>query len=170
MHDLSDKLTQVLRSGPKDPARDQRLFDLAANIREVGADPRSPSREILMRLGDRWSALLLNTLATGTYRHTDLHRVVNVLTRLAPDTTISQRMLTLRLRALERDGLVRRSIGEGNAPAVEYSLTSLGRGLVEHLQAVLQWTASHADAIRTAQQTFDAGPPDRTDIVRHRLR
>lgn len=151
-----DALAKAVRGATgTDEARRQRLEALAQDIQAVGAHPGAPTREILLRLGDRWSALLLNILATGTYRHRELHRAINALSRLAPDTPISQRMLTLRLRVLERDGLVSRTVGTGIGPAVGYSLTGLGQGLVQQLQAVLRWSEQHAADIRAAQQAFD---------------
>lgn len=65
---------------------EKRLRELALYIQATGAHPASPTREVLARLGDRWSPLLLGELATGRYRHTELHRVVNLLSRLTPDT------------------------------------------------------------------------------------
>lgn len=166
-----DELERMLRvAGDEDAGRNERLRQLAENIHAVAPHPTSPSREILLRLGDRWSSLLLKVLATGSYRHTELHRVVNTLSRLSPDTAISQRMLTLRLRVLERDGLVLRSVGEGNAPAVRYHLTPLGEGLVQRLQALLQWTAEQGSAIQRAQQAFDARATPAPDTLLHRVR
>jgi DNA-binding HxlR family transcriptional regulator len=167
--DATRELDQALRGATHD-GRLTRLHALAGNIHEVEPNPTSPTREILVRLGDRWSSLLLSVLDTGHYRHTELHRVVNVMSRLASDSTVSQRMLTLRLRVLERDGLIRRSVGTGNAPAVEYGLTPLGSALAEKLRALIDWSTEHADTIRQAQAAFDARETLPTDRLRHRMR
>src|SRR5262245_36831120 len=79
-------------------------------------------REVLNRVGDKWSVLLVERLGNGPRRFGDLRRGVE---------GISQRMLTLTLRALERDGLVKRTVFPTVPPSVEYSLTSLGRTLLE---------------------------------------
>lgn len=167
--DLS--LDQALRGAIAEP--NPGLRELADHISQVGAGPGSPTREILVRLGDRWSSLLVSVLATGRYRHKELHRVVNVLSRLSPDTRISQRMLTLRLRALERDGLVNRLVGEGKAPPVDYGLTPLGASLAQRLRALIEWSAEHGEMIIAAQRAFDAPPTPSShasNTVRHRAR
>lgn len=139
------------------------LQALALVIRDAGVGhPDSPTREILERLGDQWSVLLLSVLETGNYRHAEVHRTVNEMNRLVPKAPISQRMLTLRLRSLERDGLVVRSTGGGRGPSVHYALSPLGRGMMRHLRPLLAWSVESAGEIRSAQSRFDsrdsAGP------------
>lgn len=171
MPDTLDELHLALHgTDAAHAARNHRLRALARDILATGADPASPTREVLVRLGDRWSPLLLGVLATGCYRHTELHRVVNLLSRLTPDTPISQRMLTLRLRVLERDGLVDRLVGEGKAPSVHYCLTPLGEGLMRQLGALLRWSAAQSASIRAAQRAFDARAAPSSATVRHRVR
>ena len=153
----ADTAAAVRKKVDADLDHNRGLKTLADAIRDGGAaHPTSPTREILERLGDRWSPLLLSVLETGRYRHGELHRLVNKLNRLVPKAAISQRMLTLRLRALERDGLVHRSVGEGNAPTVHYTLTPLGQSMMWKLQPLLDWSVEHTDEIRTAQRSFDA--------------
>lgn len=166
--DAVQALDQALRGGANE--RLPPLKRLANKIRDVNPSPQSPAREVLVLFGDRWSSLLMAVLATGCYRHAELHRIMNIVSRLSQESDISQRMLTLRLRALERDGLVSRSVGEGNAPAVEYRLTPLGASLVEKLEALVDWATDHADTILQAQQAFDERDAVPIGILRHRLR
>lgn len=127
-------------------------------VRQMAADgnPRrqDPSREILARLGDKWSPLLLLVLRAGPFRHATLRRLVGTI---ATEGDISQRMLTLRLRALERDGLITRRIISAVPAAVTYTLTEAGAGLTMQLQALLAWTREHSETIRAARERFDGG-------------
>ncbi len=91
--------------------------------------------EILARVGDKWSALVIAALASGEpVRYNELHRRVE---------SISQRMLTLTLKGLEQDGLIRREQFPTIPPRVEYSLTSLGESLLPPLRALLDWASLH---------------------------
>ncbi|MDQ0456817.1 winged helix-turn-helix transcriptional regulator [Rhizobium paknamense] len=127
------------------------LTALAEDMAAGGHERDDPVREIMARLGDRWSALLLLVLATGEYRHAALKRVVSVM---SAEKTISQRMLTLRLRALERDGMVDRLILPTVPPAVSYRLTPLGQSLVGKLQGMIQWIKDNDSEIQTARRRF----------------
>ena len=111
-------------------------------------DPvRCPVRDVLDRLGDKWSTLLLIVLAAGPQRFNALHRAV-------PD--ISKRMLTQTLRDLERDGLITRHVFPTKPPSVEYRLAPLGRSLLDPLADLVTWAErSHAE-IRRARARFDA--------------
>ncbi|HEY4972878.1 MAG TPA: helix-turn-helix domain-containing protein, partial [Steroidobacteraceae bacterium] len=96
-----------------------------------GVQRDQPMREVCARIGDKWSTLLLHLLRTGSYRHALLRRLVSTV---GAEGRISQRMLTLRLRTLERDGLIeRRVISTTHPPGVEYALTELGRSLTEQI-------------------------------------
>jgi len=97
-------------------------------------DPRCPSRVVLERIADKWTALVIQILARGTMRYASLQREIG---------GISQKMLTQTLRSLERDGLVRRTVHPVVPPKVEYSLTRLGRTLIEPLQALCRWSEKH---------------------------
>jgi len=97
-------------------------------------DPRCPSRVVLERIADKWTALVIQILARGTMRYAALQREIG---------GISQKMLTQTLRSLERDGLVRRTVHPVVPPKVEYSLTRLGRTLIEPLQALCRWSEKH---------------------------
>ncbi|WP_223273247.1 winged helix-turn-helix transcriptional regulator [Nocardia cerradoensis] len=96
-------------------------------------------RQVLDRVGDKWSLLVIAVLDTGPLRYTDLQRQV---------PGISQRMLTLTLRQLQQDGLISRTAYAEVPPRVEYALTSLGRGLHEIVSSLIGWAAEHHDEIR----------------------
>ena len=102
---------------------------------------------ILQRIGDKWSILIVMMLARGPRRFNELKRLVD---------GISQRMLTLNLRGLEREGLVSRKIFPTIPPKVEYALTELGKSLCVHVIALGQWAEENYDAIEAARRTFDA--------------
>jgi len=101
---------------------------------------------ILARVGDKWSVFVIMMLGNGPKRFNELKRMVG---------GISQRMLTLTLRGLERDGLVTRTVFPTIPPRVDYELTDLGRGLVHPVMALGQWAMEHQDRIETARSRFD---------------
>lgn len=98
-------------------------------------DPRCPSRFVLTRIGDRWTALIVSLLGEHPYRFGELRRTVE---------GISQKMLTQSLRTLEKDGLVQRTVLSTRPVAVEYALTDLGRTLLPVVEAVVRWAEEHA--------------------------
>ena len=104
-------------------------------------------RHILDRIGDKWSLLVISLLGGGTRRFTELRREID---------EISQRMLTLTLRHLERDGLVERTVYPVVPPRVEYRLNSLGVTLLDTIQALVAWTMAHRDEIAAAREAYDA--------------
>lgn len=94
-----------------------------------------PIRDVLSRLGDKWSMLVLVTLKTnGTMRFNEIHKTID---------DISQRMLTVTLRTLEADGLVGRKIYAEVPPRVEYYLTDTGGSLIPHIDALVGWALEH---------------------------
>jgi DNA-binding HxlR family transcriptional regulator len=103
-------------------------------------------REILSRVGDKWSVLAVVLLADGTKRFSELKRLID---------GISQRMLTLTLRGLERDGLVKRTVFPTVPPRVEYELTPLGRGIIEPVTALAEWAQTNKAEIQRARDAFD---------------
>ena len=146
-------LLSVGEDSPTSPA-DPRLAGLAALAARMGDTPPdhdAPEREVISRLGDSWSPLILMILATGRYRHATLKRVVGAL---SAEGEISQRMLTLRLRALERDGFVQREVEDLIPPRVHYRLTPLGQDLVAELDRLLLWIEARRDLIRAARARF----------------
>ncbi len=104
-------------------------------------------RDVLNRVGDKWSVLVIRTLGAGPLRFNALRRAVE---------GISQRMLTLTLRGLERDGLVHREVHPTVPPQVEYSLTALGETLLGTIQALAEWAYTHRMDIQQARARFDA--------------
>lgn len=106
-----------------------------------------PARAVLDRIGDKWTMLVIGTLAGAPKRRfNELKRSIG---------GISQKMLTQTLRDLERDGLVKRTIYPEVPPRVEYELTHLGRTLCEPLEAITQWSHDHIGEVRAAQDAFD---------------
>ena len=109
-------------------------------------DEGCPMRDILDRVGDKWSVLVVILLKDGILRFSDLRRSIE---------GISQRMLTQTLRQLERDGLVERTIYPAVPVRVEYALTALGRTLIEPLSALAHWAENHRSAILVARAVYD---------------
>ncbi|HEX6534358.1 MAG TPA: helix-turn-helix domain-containing protein [Gemmatimonadaceae bacterium] len=106
------------------------------------------TREMLGRLGDKWSVHVVHVLGDrGTLRFGELRRHID---------GISQRMLTVTLRGLERDGLVERRTYPEVPPRVEYSLTSLGATLRELVRLVIDWSATHLAEVDAARARYDA--------------
>jgi DNA-binding HxlR family transcriptional regulator len=113
-------------------------------LRAAGCRNVSP---VLNRIGDKWSVLIVMILSRGPRRFNELKREID---------GISQRMLTLTLRGLERDGLVHRQVEPTVPPRVTYSLTELGESLTEPVEALGAWAIAHIGCIRAAQERFDA--------------
>jgi DNA-binding HxlR family transcriptional regulator len=105
-----------------------------------------PVRDVLDRIGDKWSTLMVISLAGGPRRFGQLRRAI-------PD--ISKRMLTQTLRDLERDGLITRHVFPTKPPSVEYRLSRLGESLLAPLSALADWAENHHGAIRTARTAYD---------------
>ena len=104
--------------------------------------------ETLARIGDKWTLLVVELLADGPMRFNEIRRTIG---------NISQRMLTLTVRGLERDGLVTRTVHPTIPPRVDYELTKLGRTLREPVMAIANWARKHRPAIVEARKVFDAG-------------
>ncbi|MQA82777.1 MAG: transcriptional regulator [Streptosporangiales bacterium] len=102
--------------------------------------------QILALIGDKWTILVIGQLRNGTRRFSELHRSV---------IGISQRMLTLTLRQLERDGLVTRKVHASVPPRVDYSLTDLGITLLDAASALADWAATHRQDILMNRQQYD---------------
>ncbi len=102
---------------------------------------------VLNRVGDKWSMMIVMMLSRGPMRFSELKRAID---------GISQRMLTLSLRGLERDGLVTRTVTPIIPPRVDYELTELGVSLRKPVKALGDWAIAHIACIRAAQARFDA--------------
>ncbi|MBL0217972.1 MAG: helix-turn-helix transcriptional regulator [Myxococcales bacterium] len=109
-------------------------------------------REVLNRVGDKWSVQIVGLLGNGTMRFSELRRAIE---------GISQRMLTLTLRGLERDGLIERTVFPEIPPRVEYALTRLGNTLLEPIQQLAEWAADNRTTIQAARDKFDAAAAKR---------
>ena len=104
-------------------------------------------RDLLDRLADKWSLLVIELLGHRTLRFGELKRQID---------GISQRMLTLTLRNLERDGLLTRTVHAVVPPRVDYELTDLGRSLLGAVEPLVTWTRAHRPNITAARAAFDA--------------
>jgi DNA-binding HxlR family transcriptional regulator len=104
-------------------------------------------REILDRVGDKWSLFVIFQLGDGPQRFTALKRSVD---------GISQRMLTVTLRGLERDGIVTRTMYPVMPPRVDYELTKMGRALLDAVGSLMSWADTHLDDVDAARQAYDA--------------
>ena len=111
----------------------------------LDSDCRSVA-SILARVGDKWSVFVIMMLDDGPKRFNEIKRLIG---------GISQRMLTLTLRGLERDGLVTRTVFPTIPPRVDYELTDLGRGLSKPVSSLGQWAMDHQSEIEVARARFD---------------
>lgn len=108
-------------------------------------------RDVLDRIGDKWSVLVVGLLGKRTHRFSELHRSIE---------GISQRMLTLTLRGLERDGLVTRTVHPTVPPRVDYTLTDLGHTLLAHVVGLEAWARAHRADIGAARARYDSRAMD----------
>ncbi|MFG2526251.1 winged helix-turn-helix transcriptional regulator [Streptomyces sp. NPDC048527] len=104
-------------------------------------------RDVLDRVGDKWSVLIMALLGDGPRRYSDLRRSID---------GISQRMLTLTLRSLERDGLVIRTVTPTTPPRVDYGLTPVGHTLSKEVSSLIQWSEHHREYISMSRRSYDA--------------
>jgi DNA-binding HxlR family transcriptional regulator len=125
------------------------IGDTEACVSGVQATNACEIRDLLDRLADKWSLLVVELLGGGRLRFTQLRREID---------DISQRMLTVTLRRLERDGLVTRTIYAVVPPRVDYELTALGASLLAAIEPLVAWTRAHRDAIGAARVDYDARP------------
>ena len=141
-------------TGPADPGcvPSPGAGSLTVSATGTASEPTScRAREVLQRVGDKWSMYAIDLLGQGTMRFTELHRAIDGITA---------RMLTVTLRGLERDGIVTRTIHPVIPPRVEYALTPMGRTLLDTIGKLVTWADSHLPEIEAARAAYDA---------RHRL-
>ncbi|KUJ36596.1 HxlR family transcriptional regulator [Streptomyces albus subsp. albus] len=105
-------------------------------------------REVLDRVGDKWSVLIMAILGHGSRRYSELRRDID---------GISQRMLTLTLRSLERDGLITRTVTPTTPPRVDYALTPIGQTLSTEVSSLIDWAERHREYIAVSRQVYDTG-------------
>lgn len=125
------------------------VTDTQSENRVLDVDPYAagcPSRQVLDRIGDRWTVLVVGSLSQGPLRFSELARRIE---------GISQKMLTQTLRGLERDGLVVRTVHPEVPPRVEYELTRVGATLIEPLDALDAWAREHLPVIEAARAAYD---------------
>ena len=127
------------------PRRQEGTSLIPSNL-HVPEDCRAVS-EVLARVGDKWTVLVVTLLGDGSKRFNELRRGLG---------SISQRMLTLTLKGLERDGLVTRTVFPTIPPRVDYELTKLGHSLLEPVSRLGLWARQNRSAIETARRQFDA--------------
>jgi DNA-binding HxlR family transcriptional regulator len=106
-----------------------------------------PATEVLQLIGDKWSVLIVISLAEGPKRFSEIRRAI---------PAVSQRMLTLTLRGLERDGMVSRTVTPSIPPRVDYELTKLGHSLKQPIWGLGQWATDNHAAILRARSAYDA--------------
>jgi DNA-binding HxlR family transcriptional regulator len=124
-------------------------MSLASPIKKNGSRALCPLQELLTRLGDKWSLLIIHTLARtpkNCARFSELRREID---------GISQRMLTATLRNLERDGILTREVFAVIPPRVEYTLTELGKDLLHPVQSLVGWVEGNWESIEKSRQRFD---------------
>ncbi len=129
--------------------------ELISRVAEPAPAPRSLDQavcqrltQVVARIGDRWTMPVVMILGSGPRRFNEIKREAE---------GVSQRMLTLTLRNLERDGLVSRAVTPGAPPRVDYELTALGRSMLPVVQALGAWAQGHMGEIEAARERFDGG-------------
>ncbi|MBA2945035.1 winged helix-turn-helix transcriptional regulator [Streptomyces himalayensis] len=128
-------------------AADAARRDIPDPVVSCGSPPEDCGiRDVQDRLGDKWSVMVLSELAAGIRRFRQLQRAV---------PGISQRMLTVTVRRLERDGLISRTVHPTIPPQVEYELTEMGHSLTHLIRALADWSLDHREAIAEARRTWD---------------
>lgn len=123
-----------------------KLRDSSRTVEFSNADACPFVRDVLTRIGDKWSVLVIVLLGDSTHRFNELRRMI---------AGISQRMLTLTLRGLERDGLVTRAVYPTVPPRVEYALTPLGKTLLKTVADLAQWAVDNRRDVERARDQFD---------------
>jgi DNA-binding HxlR family transcriptional regulator len=119
------------------------------DVRATADHERCQVRDVLDRVGDKWSVLVMALLGSGPRRYSELRRAID---------GISQRMLTLTLRGLHRDGLVTRTVTPSTPPRVHYALTPVGRTLSIEVSSLLRWSERHRQYIIESRRRYDADP------------
>lgn len=114
---------------------------------KVSQEACPATRDVLNRVGDKWSMLVIRLLSQGPQRFSELKRAIE---------GVSQRMLTLTLRNLERDGLITRTVTPTIPPRVDYALTPLGKTLMKPVKALAEWAHANAHTIYGAREKYDA--------------
>ena len=155
-----DDVLAALGSDRHPAERDRHIANLGVllgNMAAHGNRRDDPVRTTPAYLGDRWSSLVMHLLSAGMLRHTELKRLISLV---SAEQDISQRVLTLKLRVLERDGMVLRQVTADVPPRVEYTLTPMGAEVYAHFIALVRWAEQATPAIRAAREDYDRRHPD----------
>lgn len=128
-------------------AQQEAIRALNAAWKQTDYVGKCPVRQTLDRIGDKWTVLVVLCLGQGPQRFREILRNIEV---------ISQRMLTVTLRGLERDGLVTRTVFDTRPPTVEYELTDLGKSLFLPLMSLADWAIANEPEVNVARQKYDA--------------
>lgn len=138
------------------------LSDLVRSMAQYGNRRGDPVRMMQSYLGDRWSSLIMHLLSGGMLRHTELRQLIRTV---SAERDISQRVLTLKLRILERDGLVERTVTHDQPPRSEYQLTPLGQTAYRHFSALVEWAEGATATVRQARERYDREHPDSAAMI-----
>jgi DNA-binding HxlR family transcriptional regulator len=130
--------------------------EVTVQVQAAADDGMCYARQILDRIGDKWSISVIHQLGHGPRRFTELRRGID---------GISQRMLTATVRTLERDGLVSRTVHPVVPPRVDYALTPLGETLLGTVCQLMSWAVEHAGDIDEARAAYDARAGSRTGVT-----
>lgn len=139
------------------------VHELLAHMARFGNRRGDPVRMIQSYLGDRWSSLVMHLLSGGMLRFVELRRLIGLV---SAEQEISQRMLTLKLRVLERDGLVTRHVTGDVPPRVEYELSALGVAAYDHFSALVRWSEQATSVIRAARRDYDQRHSDSAAMLK----
>jgi DNA-binding HxlR family transcriptional regulator len=156
---LKEIASIVIKSdSPQSQKQIESLQKLARRHCAHGTSRSIPVREVLSMAGDKWTTLILEVLQSGTCRYSTLRHLVAVLSH---ERTISHRVLTTKLRLLERDGLLERRVRPSIPPRVDYELSQLGQALIEKIKSLMSWAEINAAEIQEARSSFDttSAPP-----------
>ena len=121
---------------------------MVTDARGDAFDPDCPTRVVLDRIGDKWTVLVIGALRDGSLRFSEVRARVG---------GVAPKVLTQTLRAMERDGLLTRTVHAQVPPRVDYELTPLGASLTAPIQALTEWAETHLAQILGARETYDAG-------------
>lgn len=145
-----EEIRRILAGANYAPNALEGLSGLISDMAQHGHRRTDPVRSLMSNLGNRWSMLILLVLDYGPFRYAVLQKLINALVPPG-EHMISQRIMTLQLRELERDGLVNRAVIEADSPqVVEYSLTQFGSAFLGQAVGVIAWINKHADDAMTA--------------------
>ncbi|WP_326777020.1 helix-turn-helix transcriptional regulator [Streptomyces sp. NBC_00117] len=134
-------------------AAEEELFEhVSAQLSRFNSTQDNPIVNVVDHLGNYWRNWLLVIARTGPYRPSTIRRIIAAL---VPERPISQRMLTLNLRMLERDGLIVRHVFDDECRHVEYSLSPIGMDLSDRVMSLIGWAERHSGEIEAAREAFD---------------